>query len=47
MNKLFLTLSLLLFSCNKNNVNWYEGEFQEALENSAEKIIMVDFYADW
>ena len=47
MNKLFLTLSLLLFSCNKNNVNWYKGEFQEALESSNKKIVMVDFYADW
>ena len=47
MNKLFLTFCILLFSCNKNNVNWYEGSFPKALENGAGKIIMVDFYADW
>ena len=28
-------------------MNWYEGSLPEALENSKEKIIMVDFYADW
>jgi len=47
MKKIFLIIFLLLFCCNRNNVNWYEGSLPKALENSAGKIIMVDFYADW
>tara|TARA_Y100000590_G_scaffold467183_1_gene645161 strand:+ start:2406 stop:2549 length:144 start_codon:yes stop_codon:yes gene_type:complete len=47
MKKIFFTLFFLLFSCEKSSVNWYQGTFQSALESDIEKIIMVDFYADW
>tara|TARA_B100000959_G_C14586857_1_gene462316 strand:- start:192 stop:335 length:144 start_codon:yes stop_codon:yes gene_type:complete len=47
MKKIFLLVPLLLFSCNKKNINWFEGTYDEALEKNNQQIIMIDFYTDW
>ena len=46
MKKYFI-IFLFLFCCTKNNVHWFEGTFEEALETNDNKIIMLDFYAVW
>jgi len=49
MNKYYLiVLSLLIFSgCSKKTVKWYSGNLDNALSESENKIIMIDFYTDW
>ena len=49
MKKYYLiVLSLLLVSsCSKNSVKWYSGNLDNALSESENKIIMIDFYTDW
>jgi|TARA_B100000965_G_scaffold56562_1_gene42934 hypothetical protein len=46
MKKIFIVL-LLLFSCNKNKVIWFDGTFTQALKNDPNKIFMGYFYTDW
>tara|TARA_Y100000590_G_scaffold300162_1_gene338440 strand:+ start:1105 stop:1269 length:165 start_codon:yes stop_codon:yes gene_type:complete len=47
LKKIFFIFLLLLLGCNSNSVNWYSGSYQEALNENNQKIIMIDFYADW
>ena len=47
MKKIFLLVTLLLFSCNKKNINWFKGTYDEALENHNQAIVMIYFYTDW
>ena len=46
MKKIFLIFCVFL-SCNKKNIMWNEQSFDNILKNINNKIIMVDFYADW
>ena len=49
MKKYYLVLlCFLLFNgCNKNSVNWFNGNLENALIMADNKIIMIDFYTDW
>ena len=40
---------LLLLGCSQNEFPWEEATFSEAksIASDANKIIMIDFYADW
>tara|TARA_B100001996_G_scaffold288458_1_gene228729 strand:+ start:2962 stop:3102 length:141 start_codon:yes stop_codon:yes gene_type:complete len=45
--KKILIIFLLLFSCNKSKVSWFDGTFSQALNNDPNKIFMGYFYTDW
>ena len=45
--KKILFLALLLFSCNKSNINWSDIAFEDISTISNDKNIMLYFYADW
>jgi len=46
MKKIFY-LFILLIACNKPSYPWFSGNIDDALVNIGDKIIMLDFYADW
>ena len=47
MKKIF-TLLIVLCACNKESIAWDKGAFENIFEiNNDNKIIMLDFYADW
>ena len=46
MKKIFY-LFILLIACNKQSYPWFSGSIDDALVNIDDKIIMLDFYADW
>ena len=46
MKKYFIFF-ILIFSCDSQKLNWFEGTLEEAFKLSNNKIIMVDFYTDW
>ena len=47
--KKFYLIALFVFSCSKVGFPWDDLNFEEAkiLSQSIDKIIMIDFYADW
>ena len=47
MTKFFLIIFLLLFSCNKNNIDWSLETFEETFKSNNHKNVLVYFYADW
>ena len=46
MKKIFY-LFILLIACNKPSYPWFSGTIDDALVNIGDKVIMLDFYADW
>ena len=50
VNSIKLLLLLILFSnCNNfwNNYPWFEGDYQLAKFIAGNKLIMLNFYAEW
>ena len=45
--KKYYFIFLLIFGCNSQKINWFEGSLEDALASSDDKIIMIDFYTDW
>ena len=46
-NFIVLALFLFFFGCDKKEITWFNSSLEEALLNSDNKIIMLDFYTDW
>ena len=46
MRKYFF-IFLLIFGCNSQKLNWFEGSLEEAFLINTNQIIMIDFYTDW
>ena len=46
MRKYFF-IFLLIFGCNNQKLNWFEGSLEDAFLINTNQIIMIDFYTDW
>ena len=44
---LFTTLLFVTGCSQKETVNWFEGNLDNACIIASDKIIMIDFYTDW
>ena len=45
--KRYFFIFLLIFCCNSQKLNWFEGSLEEAFLLNENKVIMIDFYTDW
>tara|TARA_B100001750_G_scaffold228227_1_gene222506 strand:+ start:317 stop:469 length:153 start_codon:yes stop_codon:yes gene_type:complete len=44
---LIAPLLLIVFSCTKSLYPWFNGTLEEAYDSVGNRIVFLDFYADW